>query len=111
MLTQPGDFARLQAHGTGRPDPLLVGRFVRNELGATRFAFATPGRLGGAVVRNRIRRRLREALRALLPGLRPGWDVLIIARPGIVAADHAALAASVRRVLRAGGVLEERTDR
>ena len=60
--------------------------------------------VGGAVVRNRVRRRLREALRAMQPGLRPGWDVLIVARPAIVAADQAELVGALRRALERGGV-------
>ena len=52
------------------------------------------------MVRNRVRRRLREALRVMAPAFQPGWDVLIIARPALVAADHDALVGALRRVLR-----------
>ena len=48
---------------------------------------------------------MREALRVMAPSFQPGWDVLIIARPGIVDADHATLVAALRRVLVRGGVL------
>src|SRR5688572_24762935 len=69
----------------------------------------TTGRaLGPAVVRNRVRRRLREAIRSLLPSLRPGWDVLVIARPAIVGADHRAIGAALGRLLARTGVLGER---
>ena len=46
-----------------------------------------------------------EALRVMAPSFQPGWDVLIIARPAIVAADHDALVGAVRRLLQRGGVL------
>jgi len=105
MLSRPGDFARLAEGGIARSHPLLVGRFVRNGLDHTRFGFATGKRLGGAVIRNRVRRRIREALRVIAPSFQPGWDVLIIARPAIVEADHDALVGALRRVLRSGGVL------
>jgi ribonuclease P protein component len=72
----------------------------------TRFGLSTGRRLGGAVVRNRVRRRLREVLRVMAPSFQPGWDVLIIARPQIVTADHDALVGAVRRLLTRGGVLE-----
>jgi ribonuclease P protein component len=58
------------------------------------------------VVRNRVRRRLLEALREMMISFRPGWDVLVIARPAIVDADHAELVEALRRALRQGGVLE-----
>ena len=105
MLSRPGEFARLAEGGVTRTHPLLVGRFVRTDLTQTRFGLATGKRLGGAVVRNRVRRRIREVLRVMAPSFQPGWDVLIIARPAIVEADHDALVGALRRVLRSGGVL------
>jgi ribonuclease P protein component len=105
MLSRPADFARLTADGVARTQPLLVGRFLRTDLDQVRLGIATGRRLGGAVVRNRVRRRLREALRAMAPSFQPGWDVLIIARPALVEADHDALVGALRRVLRSGGVL------
>jgi len=110
MLSRPGDFARLADGGVARTHPLLVGRFVRNDVETTRFGLATGKRLGGAVIRNRVRRRLREELRAMAPSFQPGWDVLIIARPAIVEADQSALVGALRRVLRSGGVLGGRTE-
>ena len=105
MLSRPGDFARLSEGGIVRSHPLLVGRFVRTDLDQARFGLATGKRLGGAVVRNRVRRRIREVLRVMAPSFQPGWDVLIIARPAIVEADHDALVGALRRLLTRGGVL------
>ena len=110
MLSRPGDFARLAEGGVARTHPLLVGRFVRTDLDQTRFGLATGKRLGGAVKRNRVRRRIREALRVMAPSFQPGWDVLIIARPAIVEADHDAVVGALRRVLRSGGVLGGLTE-
>jgi ribonuclease P protein component len=105
MLSSPRDYATLSAEGTVRSHPLLVARIRRTDLGVTRFGFAIGRRLGGAVRRNRVRRRVREAIRAMAPALQPGWDVLIIARPPIVEADHAALVGALRTVLMRAGVL------
>jgi len=110
MLSRPGDFARLAEEGVGRTHPLLVGRFTRTDLDRTRFGLATGKRLGGAVVRNRVRRRIKEALRVMAPSFQPGWDVLIIARPAVVEADHDALVGALRRILRSGGVLGGRSE-
>ena len=41
------------------------------------------------------------------PMLQPGWDVLVIARPAIVSADHRAIGAALGRLLARGGVLAE----
>jgi ribonuclease P protein component len=105
MLSRPGEFARLAEGGVTRTHPLLVGRFIRTDLDQTRFGLATGKRLGGAVTRNRVRRRIREVLRVMAPAFQPGWDVLIIARPALVEADHDALVGAVGQLLRSGGVL------
>ena len=41
----------------------------------------------------------------MAPSFQPGWDVLIIARPALVEADHDALVGALSRLLRQGGVL------
>ena len=88
-----------------RSHPLLAARILRTDLETTRFAMATGRALGSAVVRNRIRRRIREVLRALEPNIQPGWDVLLIARPALIAADHETLVTTLRKQLARGGVL------
>jgi ribonuclease P protein component len=105
MLSSPQDFAAVQARGTSRSHPLLTARFLRTDLEASRVGLSTGRRLGNAVIRNRVRRRLREALRVMAPSFQPGWDVLIIARPALVEADHDALVGGLRRLLTRGGVL------
>ena len=105
MLSRPQEFAAFQGAGSTRSHPLLTVRFLQADHGNTRFGLATGRRLGNAVVRNRVRRRLREALRAMAPSFQPGWDVLIIARPAIVEADHDALVGALHRTLVRGGVL------
>jgi ribonuclease P protein component len=105
MLSRPQDFAAIQENGTTRSHPLFTARFLRTDLSATRFGISTGRKLGSAVVRNRVRRRLREALRVMAPSFQPGWDVLIIARPAIVGADHDALVGALHRTLVRGGVL------
>jgi len=114
MLSSPKDFAALVERGTMRSHPLLATRVLRTDLGSTRFGLATSRAIGSAVVRNRVRRRLREGLRSMAPELRPGWDVLIIARPGLVATDRRQMHDTLARLLRRSGVLggdDERVHR
>ena len=109
MLSKPEDFAALQGEGTVRSHSLLLLRIRWTGLEETRFGLSTGRKLGGAVVRNRVRRRLREILRVMAPSFQPGWDVLIIARPPVVAADYQAMTGALHNLLRRGGVLEGRT--
>lgn len=105
MLRRRGDFAALQRSNKSKMHPLLVARFVPNDLGQTRFGLSTGKRLGGAVVRNRVRRQLRAAIRAHAPELTPGWDVLLVARPPSAQVGYQELDSALRRVLSAGRVL------
>ena len=105
MLSRPKDFAAVQGSGLSKSNTLFTARFLRTDLETTRFGLSTGRKLGGAVVRNRVRRRLREALGVMAPSFQPGWDVLIIARPAIVEADHETLVGALRRLLHRGGVL------
>src|SRR4051794_32711963 len=105
MLSRPRDFEALQREGAMRSNALMTARIRRTDLDTTRFGLSTGRKLGGAVIRNRARRRLREALRVMAPSFQPGWDVLIIARPALVEADHEALVGSLRRLLERAGVL------
>ena len=41
----------------------------------------------------------------MAPSFQPGWDVLIIARPAIIAADHATVVKALGRLLGRAGVL------
>lgn len=93
-----------------RSHPLLAARVLRTDLETTRFGMATSRAIGSAVVRNRVRRRIREALRAIGPTIRPGWDVLLIARRGLVEVDYETVVKTLRRQLVRGGVAEGSND-
>jgi ribonuclease P protein component len=75
--------------------------FVRaNELALSRFGFSIKKALGGAVVRNRIRRRLREMVRCHRQEIPAGWDFVIHPKNTVAAAEFAALAEELMRVLK-----------
>lgn len=75
-----------------------------------RVGIVVSGKVGNAVVRNRVRRRLREALRELLRerpvvsdqaswnGV-PSCDMLVIARPEAAEADYKQLKRALERSL------------
>jgi ribonuclease P protein component len=103
-LRTPADFARVREHAPrGWPHRLLVAYVVPNDLGRTRLGITVSGRVGNAVVRNRVRRRLKEALRARWDRLTPGVDVLLIARPPSAAAAWVDLCGALDNVLGRSG--------
>jgi len=73
--------------------PLFAVRARPNGTAAMRLAVSAPRSVGRAVARNRVRRRVREAFRTVIQGLehRAGCDLVVIARPPVVAAPHAEL--------------------
>ena len=96
-LRRRTDFDRVFQHGRHNGGKLLSVRSVINQAPLTRYAFAIPKRVGGAVVRNRIRRRLRAILQAL--ELKEGYDVVISVRPEAATASFAGLRSELTLLL------------
>jgi hypothetical protein len=46
MLSRPREFAAFEGAGTTRSNQLLTARFLRTDLGDTRFGLATGRKLG-----------------------------------------------------------------
>jgi ribonuclease P protein component len=99
-LRSPADFRRVRELAQrGWPHPLLVLYVAPNELGRTRVGITVSGRVGKAVVRNRVRRRLREALRERFARLPHDADVVVAARPSSATASWADLCGALDAVL------------
>lgn len=79
-LKQNGQFRRLYRHGKTAADRYLALYCRRNRLGCNRVGLTVSGKLGCAVVRNRVRRRLRESYRLNETLFSPGWDIVVVAR-------------------------------
>ena len=61
--------------------------------------------MGGAVVRNRIKRLLREVIRLHLGQVEPGWDVVFLARRGIIGATYWTAEQAILGLLRSATML------
>jgi ribonuclease P protein component len=83
----------------GQPHRLLVLYIAPNELDHPRVGVTVSGRVGKAVVRNKVRRRLREALRARFSQLPAGKDLLVSARPASAHASWVELCQALDSVL------------
>jgi len=59
-----------------------------NDLQVLRIGIAAGRSVGNAVIRNRSKRRLRASVHAILKEIEPGWDIVLIARQPIGAAEY-----------------------
>ncbi len=86
-LTRSEDFKRVRRFGKSYAHPLLVLVVQACDAGQLHVGVAATRAIGSAVNRNRAKRLLREAMRTLIPSIGTGWDILLIARPGLVSCN------------------------
>jgi len=105
-LTHRSEFERVKRNGITQRGKLLMLNAMPIENSDTwRAGFVTSGRLGGAVVRNRVRRRLREIVRRHQHELRQSVWFVIIARHEAAAATYGALEDEWLRLARRASIL------
>lgn len=75
-----------QEGAKGSAGKILVRALPAPDGAAGRVAAVAGKKLGCAVVRNRMRRRLRAAYRTGKEKLPEGWDMALVARPGLLEA-------------------------
>jgi ribonuclease P protein component len=105
-LTHRSEYERVKRNGiTQRGKLLMLNAMTINNSEAWRAGFVTSGRVGGAVVRNRVRRRLREIVRRHQHELRQGIWFVIIARHEAATASYSALEDEWLRLSRRASIL------
>lgn len=104
-LTRSDDFKRVRQSGKSFAHPLVVLVARGAELPKVRIGVAAGRTVGNAVHRNRAKRLLREAMRSLLPSILPGWDLILIARPGLVGASLENTRLALATLLRRAGLI------
>jgi ribonuclease P protein component len=83
----------------------MLNAMPMENSGSWRAGLVTSGRVGGAVVRNRVRRRLREIVRRHQHELRQGVWFVIIARSEAATASYGALEDEWLRLARRASIL------
>lgn len=105
-LTRAVQFSQVYSRGSSWAVPYLVVKALPNQLGYYRYGIVVSKKIGTAVVRNRVRRRLREIIRQM--AIRPGWDIIIVARPGIIKGSFAGIRDALGGIfIKAGLIVEE----
>jgi ribonuclease P protein component len=109
-LTGSADFQRVRRTGKAYAHPLVILMACPNGLETTRIGVAAGRRVGSAVGRNRAKRLLREAIRPHVGRTHPGWDIVLIARPGLLTAPWASLTEAVADLMNRAGCLLKSYD-
>ncbi|NLF35438.1 MAG: ribonuclease P protein component [Clostridiales bacterium] len=104
-LKQNRDFRRLYAKGKNSASPVLAVYCRKNRLGVNRLGITVGGKLGNAVVRNKLRRRIREIYRTHEEAFLPGWDIVVVGRARAVRAPYGTLQDSLLRLADKLGLL------
>lgn len=108
-LRKTNEIERVWKRGRSFFDPLVQMKVARNDLAVTRFAVVVGTKADKrAVRRNLVKRRIREALRQTLPEIAPGYDAIVTGTRAAIAADYAAIAGAVRRVLAGAKLVAKR---
>ena len=105
-LTRSEDFKRVRRIGKSYAHPLVVLVIQANNTSThVRVGVAAGRTTGNAVHRNRAKRLLREAMRPMLASLASGWDLILIARPGLVTATLEDTCLALRSLLQRAQIL------
>lgn len=107
-LNKPRQYELVYSKGSSWTSELLVMKALANDLTLSRYGFSVSGRVGKAVIRNRLKRLLREILN--LTPLKPGWDIVFIARILASRASYWELKESVERLLLRAQLLEKKNE-
>jgi len=108
-LTRTSDFKRVRLQGKSMAHPLLILILTRNSLDVSRVGISTSRAITKAVTRNRVKRQIRAILDQYIPHLEPGWDIILIARPGICQVPFEEIEKAVTNVISRARLL--RSDR
>jgi ribonuclease P protein component len=103
-LRRTADVRRVYDEGRSWVHTLLVLIARPNDLDFSRVGVTASRKLGSAVARNRAKRLLREAARHLYPQFGAGWDVMLIARVGILEVREPQVQDALQSLLRRAGL-------
>ncbi len=98
-LLRRTEFRRVYEQGQHRSASLCTVFLLSNGLTHSRLGITVPGKVGKAVVRNRIKRRLREIFRLNRTAIAPGWDIVVNPRTQAAEAEFDKLTKDFLRLM------------
>ena len=87
-LKKKDDFDRAFKRGRKFKEDFLLLRVVKNNFKKSRFGFMVSQKVSKkAALRNKIKRRLRAIVKIKIPKTKEGFDIIMIASPGLEKKD------------------------
>jgi ribonuclease P protein component len=98
-LLRRAEFRRVYEQGQRRSASLCTVFLLSNGLEHSRLGITVTGKVGKAVMRNRLKRRLREVFRMHRPEIAPGWDIVVNPRAQVAEARFEKLTQEFLRLM------------
>ena len=99
-------FRYIYKNGISLPDKYLVLHYLKNDSEESYFGINASGKVGNAVVRNKIKRRIKEILRLNHDCIIKGYDIIFVVRVRCANADFTQIKRSVEKLLNEAGLLD-----
>lgn len=109
-LTSNAQFQRTYKKGKNAVCAGFVLYARRNGQKTNRLGLTASKKLGGAVKRNRARRRLKEIYRLNAESLRTGYDIVLVARAGVLYGRFDRLQSDFSRLAGNLGIRDEKVS-
>ena len=88
-LKKKKDFERVLKLGKGFKEDFIFLKIIKNDLKVNRFGLIVGQKISKkATLRNKIKRRLRVLVKTKLSKLKPGFDLVLLAIPGLETKDY-----------------------
>ena len=106
-LKKKKEFERVFKRGKGLKEDFLVLKLVKNNLPQSRFGFIVGTKFSKiATLRNKLKRRLRELIRTKIEEIKTGYDIVLIAQPGLEERDFWELEEITNKIFSRAKIIE-----
>jgi len=106
-LKKTKDFDKVFCKGKSFKKRLFILKKIKNSFGFSRFGFIVNKKVSKkAVIRNKTKRRMRETIKSLFSKIEKGWDIVLIAIPGIEKEEFGELEKNIEETLKNAEILK-----
>jgi len=104
-LNKTKDIEKVYKNGKSLIAKILGIKFMENSFNYSRFTFVVSTKIHKkSTKRNLAKRRMRETIRTNIKLIKPGYDVIFLARQGIIDANYEDIKSNIFYVLKKAGL-------